>query len=500
LRRLSRRPAAALALIGVSLALVLATAALGPSAATLALPQRRRALPPYWLDADPSPWLVSGLLLTALATGAIGLLVGLRALRAGWRPDHRRLVAAGAVAAAALVLVPPMGSADVLVYAAYGRLAALGADPYTQTAADLAARGDPVGRAVEPPWTDAPSAYGPVATAEQWLASQLAGPSTHATVFWIALFGALAFVATGLLLLRLAGPDAAARARVGLLWSMNPLLLYEVVGGAHVDGLAVMFAVAALVAAPRWPFLAGLSAGAACAVKLTFGLYVLALLWAHRRSPRALAALLAGGLLAGALTYVPVGLHALDQVRAVSRLVSFAVPWRLLVGPLEAVLPHGTARTLISVAAWVAFVLFAVVVARLLPPRRPDHDGDVTGTAVRAAAVLTIGWLLTAPYSLPWYDVIAWAPLVALPASRLDLLLLARTAVLGAAYVPGRVVALPRGLEVLTQRGLRGVVAPLAGIGLLATAAGWAVTSGARRRPTRRPPAAPPPPARQPAR
>jgi alpha-1,6-mannosyltransferase len=494
-------------LIGLSIALILATGALGPSAATLPLPQRRPLLPPYWIAAQPSPWLVSALLATALAAGAAGLLLGLRALHTGWQPRPRRLMAAGAAAAFALVLVPPMGSADVLVYAAYGRLATLGGDPYTQTAADLAARDDQVGRAVEAPWTDVPSAYGPVATGAQWLAAQLGGGSTHATVFWIALLGALAYLATGVLLGRLAGAEptepteptaptdptgAAARARVALLWSLNPLLLYTVVAGAHVDGLAVPLAVAALAAVRRSSLLAGLLAGAACAVKLPFALYLIALLWACRRRPRDLAALLAGAALAIGLSYGPVGLHALDQVRAVSRFVSFASPWRLLVGPLEAVVPQPAVRTLIFAAAWVAFAAFAVVMARLLP----DTRTDVTGTAVRAAAVLTVAWLLTAPYSLPWYDVIAWAPVVALPASRLDLLLLARTLLISVAYLPGRVIALPAALEFVALRVVRGVVAPVAGLALLMAA----VVASTRRRPTRRHRAAPPRPARQPAR
>jgi hypothetical protein len=494
-RRPSRASAVALALIGASLTLVLVNGALGPSAATLPLPQRRAALPPYWFDAHPSPWLVTVLLLTALAAGTAGLLLSLRALRDGWRPNAHRLAGLGALAAFALTLVPPMGSADVLVYAAYGRLAAIGADPYTHTATDLAARGDPVGRAVEPPWTDVPSVYGPVATVEQWLAARMGEGSTHATVFWLALFGATAYVVTGLLLLRLTGTDAAARARVAVLWSLNPLLLYEVVAGAHVDGLAVMLAVAGLLTGGRRPFLAGLLAGGACAVKLSFGLYLLALLWARRDTPRAFAALAAGGLLAAVTPYLSVGLHALDQIRAVSRFVSFASPWRLLVGPLEAVLPPATARTLISIAAWVTFAAFILVVARLLPLRGAQPP-DRRETAVRAAAVLTLAWLLTAPYSLPWYDVIAWAPLVALPASRLDLLLLARTAVVGAAYVPGRVIALPAGLRFLSLRVVRGVLAPVAGAVLLV----WAVVAARRPPRTWRSRAAPPPPAQQPAR
>ncbi|HKE52436.1 MAG TPA: polyprenol phosphomannose-dependent alpha 1,6 mannosyltransferase MptB, partial [Actinomycetes bacterium] len=238
-----------------SLALFCCVGLLGPSAAQPPLPQRRSWLPPYWISADPSPWLVTALLLTAIALGIAGLALGLRALAGGWRPDPGRLSLLGLLAAVAMILVPPMGSADVLVYAAYGRIASLGGDPYRQTASDLAAAGDPIGHAVEAPWQHTTSIYGPLGTAEQWLAARLGDGSTHATVFALAVFGALAFVLTGLILDRLAATRSAdptaARARVGLLWSLNPLLLYEVVNGAHIDSIGILFAVAGVALVSR---------------------------------------------------------------------------------------------------------------------------------------------------------------------------------------------------------------------------------------------------------
>ena len=64
-----------------------------------------------------------------------------------------------------------------------------------------------------------------------------------------------------------------------------------------------------------------------------------------------------------------------------------------------------------------------------------------------------------------------------------DAVLTARTAVLTAAYVPGRVVALPDTLDALTRH-LRGTLAPVAGLVLL----GVLVRAGTRRTPP--PPAA----------
>src|SRR4029453_1567760 len=98
---------------------------------------------------------------------------------------------------------------------------------------------------------------GPRAPAERWLASRLGGTSMQATVWWLAAFTAIAFVVTGLLLLRLAGSTVQARSRVLLLWWVNPLLLYEVVNGAHLDGTDIAFGVALVALVPPPPRVAG---------------------------------------------------------------------------------------------------------------------------------------------------------------------------------------------------------------------------------------------------
>ncbi len=445
--------------LALSIALITIVGLLGPSAAQPPLPQRRWQ-PPYWFTVNPSPWLVTTLLLVAVLAGAAGLWLGLRALKRGWAPAPRRLIVASLLGVIAMVVVPPMGSADHLVYAAYGRIAATGGDPYTETPQQLAERGDPIGQAVEAPWQDTPSIYGPLGTAEQWLAARLGGMSTHTTVFILSLLGAVAFLVTGLLLQRLAGSDPAARGRVALLWSVNPLLLYEVVNGSHIDAIAVVWVVAALVVLRRSATAAGTLVGLACAVKLSFGLYGLALAWAVRRQPRRLVTLLISWAIIGGGSYLLVGPHVVDQVRTASRFVSQASIWRLPAAPLEALLGFGFARDLIRLLAWPALAAVAVLLARGLS-RKPVPVGDrVTGEAIRAAAILTFAWLLTAPYSLPWYDVAAWAPCALLAASRFDELLIARTTAMTCAYIPGRAMELPHGLELIT-RNLRGVVTPV---------------------------------------
>lgn len=462
---------AALAFLAAGIGLLLAAGLLGTSAAAPPLPGGPGWLPPYDLGTGPSAGLVTGLLLGSALAGAVGLGVAMLALRGGWAPDPRRLTIAGAVAAAAAVLVPPMGSADHLVYAAYGRLTATGGNPYLDTAADLARSGDPVGRAVEAPWQDTPSVYGPVATAEQWLAAKIGGTSVHTTVLVLTLIGAAAFVLTGLLLQR-AVRTREARARVALLWSLNPLLLFVGVNAGHIDAFAVALAVGALVAVRRSPVLAGVLVGLACATKITLGLFVLALAWGLRHRRRDLAAMLGTGLAVGVLAYLPVytagGGDAFAQMRENSKLVSLAMPLRLAVHPLESALGADTARNLIGLVGYVTLALVAWLLAPVVmraAARGPLRDG-VSADAAGAVALLTLAWLLTAPYSLPWYDVAAWAPFVLVAASGADGLLLGRTTVLVCAYVPGRAVPLPHAVDSLAHT-LRASVGPYAGIALL---------------------------------
>lgn len=69
----------------------------------------------------------------------------------------------------------------------------------------------------------------------------------------------------------------------------------------------------------------------------------------------------------------------------------------------------------------------------------PARDDPLT-IATRTALVLCAAWVITSPYSLPWYDLIAWAPLALLAKNHLDKLLLWRGAALSVAYVTARSV------------------------------------------------------------
>jgi hypothetical protein len=98
----------------------------------------------------------------------------------------------------------------------------------------------------------------------------------------------------------------------------------------------------------------------------------------------------------------------------------------------------------------------------------------VTADAARAAVLVSLAWLLTTPYALPWYDAMAWGPLALLAgAGTLELVLLARLAVLALAYVPGRVVGMSADVERFTLD-FRREVAPWLVLAALVAVLSWA--------------------------
>ena len=400
-----------------------ATQLLGPSATEPPLGRDDSgATPPWHLAAGPPAWLVTVLLAVAVAAGAAVVAL---VLTGRWRPDARRLTVAGIVVAGALALLPPIGSADTLSYAAYGRMVTTGHDPYTTTPAQLAATGDPVGAAAEVPWQHTPSVYRPAATAEQAAASALAGDDTALTVWLLDLAGAAAFVLVGLLLLRTSRDDAG-RLRAAALWTANPLLWLQLVAGAHLESLVAAAVVGALAVAPRSRLAGGALAGLAASLKAPGALVWVALAWADRTSRRVLLALAAGAAVVVVPGYLAAGTAAVHELRRAARLVSLATPWRLLVDATH--LPRGVVGAL----AAVLFVLITIALARRLPP------GAGAGVV---AGVLFLGYVLSAPYALPWYDALVWACLPLAAASWRDILLLVHTTVLSLAYIPGRAAA-----------------------------------------------------------
>jgi hypothetical protein len=451
----------------LSFALLLLVAVAGPSAAKPGLGPRGWA--PGNLPISLSSAVVTAVLWTAYLLGALAVALGL------WRgvgSDHRWPwahswlwpVALGALA----LLTAPIGSADHINYAAYGRISAQGGDPYLVPPITWAGGADPVTSAVQPPWTMTPSVYGPFATALQTLSSLVGQDNLRQTV-WV---WQLLIVAAWLLvrfLLRRAADDDAALARIDLLWTANPVVFGVAVLGAHVDLIATALALAAVFLAARRPWIAGLVLGATVSTKITYGIVGLAILWSWRSLPpkllvRNLTTLAVSSLAVFVPLHLWAGPHVFDQLQKSAKDVALATAWRPVVNLLSAVLSLEEARTVVSVASVVAVILLVWVLSRLAlsrPTTQRISTIQQTQSAMTATFVLATAYALGAPYALPWYNVLTWATLPLLLGTALDGILLAQLTVMAMAYVPGRVVAMSPEVESLTL-GFRKIVGPLA--------------------------------------
>jgi hypothetical protein len=437
------------ALLALSFAAIAASQLLGPSATEAPLGATdTKATPPWHWDGTPPAWLVTTLLAITVLAAVGALWLG---LSGRWQPSPKRLVVAGALAAAALAFLPPIGSADSLSYAAYGRMVVTHHDPWTTTPAQLATH-DPVERAVEVPWQNTPSVYGPIAAAEQAAASKIAGTDVALTVLLLDLVAGAAFIGAGLLLQRMVS-GGASKLRAALLWTANPLLWLQLVAGAHLDVLAAVVVLAAVAVAARSRLAAGALAGAAAAIKAPAGLVWIAFAWSARRSRRAVIELAIGAVAVAGTGYAIAGIGALRQLSHASHLVSLGTPWRPVADLSDPVFGHGASRQIIGVLAIVLFVAVVAALKRLNPEIR-------SGSPAAVALALSLGYVLAAPYSLPWYDAVPWVLIPLLLASRLDALLIAHTAILSLAYIPGRAAVVLHGAMHTVAFGMRDVVSP----------------------------------------
>jgi hypothetical protein len=396
---------------------------------------RSGAAPPWDLRSlHVSAGVATVALWVAVLAGAGGVVAGLVAVQRGARPSLRALLVAAALAVVALTVLPPAGSSDVFDYAAYGRIMALGHNPYLMTPSRLRLAHNAFAQSVPVTWQHVVSVYGPLATVEQFLAAKLGGVSAARVVFWLKAWDAIAFGAVAFVADRLLRSDPARRLRAHLLWTINPLLLWDIVAAGHLDVLAAAVGLVGLLAlgeqadGARPGLMRVLAAGAligiAADIKINYALFGLGLAWALRRTPARLAAAAAAGIAVAAPGYVWFGLPAVralaDRRDGISadtfyRLLSFTPHWQSHVAPVAAFLAVAT----------------ALLALRRLPA------GVASLPAVRPALAVSAAWLFFWPYQFAWYDVMIICLLLFYPASRLDWLVLARLTAGTIPTIPG---------------------------------------------------------------
>jgi len=427
-------------------AIMVAVSVAGPSLSVVTMP-KPAAGPPWWIWRHPSPALVTFALWGAVLAGGTGVIAGLVAVARGARPPVRVLLAFAALVVGVLTVLPAAGSTDIGDYAANGRMAATGHSPYVMTPLQLKRSGDPIGHWIPSTWETSVSVYGPVATAEEWAAAELGGPSMARVTFWLKLWNSIAFGVVVLLLDRTLRADPARRLRGHLLWTVNPLLLWEIVASGHIDGLAAAFGLLGVLVVRKRPgrggggarrpavarfLLAGLLIGVAAAIKIPFAAFGLGVLWGGRRSPPALAATAAGLLAVLGPAYALAGRPAVSVLLHRGPATTWDTMYQIFYRPLGyttfgafTVPPH---LTVIAAVACLAVAVLALV-------RFPDGTPDLP--ALSPALALSLAWLLVWSYQRPWYDVMAICLLAVYPASQLDWLLLGRLILTAPVYLPG---------------------------------------------------------------
>ena len=422
----------AAACITVSLLVMIGVAAAGPSITVPTMAHAPHGAPPWWVSLHPSrPWVLFTMWATALVAAA-GVGAGLLAVYRGARFPVRPLLVVSFIVIAAFVFLPAAGTTDTQSYAIDGNMAVMHYSPYVYTPAQMVRLGDKMAVGSPPTWQLSLSDYGPVATAEEYLSAKLGGASMALITFWLKVWIGLAYGAVALLLDRLLRGDRAMRLRAHLLWSLNPLLLWEIVASGHIDGLSIAFGLGGLVTlrltkSGGQPALvrcvaAGALLGVAAATKSPYALFLVGGLWAVRRSPARIACVLAGWAAFVGVVYAIAGnpaVHVLfqrgNQITWDNLYQVFYRPFGLA-GPLGADLVPGW----VFPVAVAAFVIVALALLFRLPDRVPEMP------AVAPALALSMAWIFFWPFERPWYDVMIIALLALYPSSYLDIAVLVR--------------------------------------------------------------------------
>jgi hypothetical protein len=333
----------------------------------------------------------------------------------GWRPNPRHLLLISSAIVAVLVCLTPVGSSDTASYAAYGRIAAQGGNPYVTNPVAWLGHHSAYTQAVGTMWRSQSSVYGPFATVIQSFAASIGGPHVATTVWVLMILNGAVFIGVGYLLLKTSDDPV----RATLFWTANPVLIQQLVSGGHLDTFVAAAAICAIQVARRVPdvlgdVLVGVLIGLACGIKIYAVLigFGLALPLLRRREWMRTARIAAVSLVTLAIGYSAYGLVALKPLFGGLQLVTLPSPWRVfeLTGQALGV-GQSTMTTIISVLWPIALVVVAWLIYQRISSDQPRE--------VVAPFALTFAWILVAPWVFAWYTAVAWAALTQVPRNRM---------------------------------------------------------------------------------
>ena len=407
--RLSK-PKVAITLSGAGLLLGIAVGATAPNAETVPV---MLPLSSFLPSLDHTVIIPTALLYSGVILSCLGLAGMLWAHSQGWRPNPRHLFMASAAVVAIMVNLTPVGSSDTGSYAAYGRIAARGGNPYTT---NPQAWGDSAySYAVGALWKKQPSVYGPVATAIQRFAASIGGANVATTIWILMILNGAVFIGVGLLLLKTSDDPV----RATLFWTANPVLIQQLVGGGHLDTFVAAAAICSIQLARRaasWrgDVLIGVLIGLACGIKIYAVLIGVGLAWPllRRHEWGRVIRISVVSLVTLVLEYSFYGLGALKPLVGGLKLVTLPSPWWSVqkIG-LALDISKTSMSTIISCLWPIALIVVAWFIHRRISSDQPRE--------VVWPFAVTFAWVLVAPWVFAWYTAVAWAALTQIPRNRM---------------------------------------------------------------------------------
>jgi hypothetical protein len=404
-------PKVAVTVSGVGLLLGLLVGATAPNAETLPIRLPLSSLMP---SLNNTFITATAILYTGDILACLGLAGMLWAHSQGWRPDPRHLLLASAAIITVMVSLTPVGSSDAASYAAYGRIASQGGDPYTTSPAAWLQHTAYI-HAVGTIWQHQVSVYGPFATVIQSFAAWIGGANAATTIWVLMILNGAVFIGVGWLLLKTSDDPV----RATLFWTANPVLIQQLVGGGHLDTFVAAAAICSIQLARRFSgiggdVLVGVLIGLACGVKIYAVLIGMGLAWPllRRHEWMRTARIAVAALVTLALGYTIYGFGALKPVFGGLKLVTLPSPWRLFQLAGEGLGVSPTTMAMIISCLWpIALLVVAWKIHRRISSDQPLE--------VVAPFALIFAWILVAPWVFAWYTAVAWAALTQVPRNRM---------------------------------------------------------------------------------